>query len=70
MLRRNRAHILPLTGTTMKARVFHKKLPEVLDYALGIVISSIPGMRNKIRLKDRAWKYVHRPAKTQNNNKT
>lgn len=31
----------------MKARVFHKKLPEVLDYALGIVISSIPGMRNK-----------------------
>ncbi|MFA4870784.1 MAG: hypothetical protein WC623_21485 [Pedobacter sp.] len=27
----------------MKARLFKKKLPQVLDYALAIVISSVPG---------------------------
>lgn len=27
----------------MKARLFTEKLPEVLDYALAIVISSVPG---------------------------
>jgi hypothetical protein len=30
-------------GSTMKARLFTEKLPEVLDYALAIVISAVPG---------------------------
>lgn len=28
----------------MKTRIFTKKLPELFDYALAIVINSVPGM--------------------------
>lgn len=43
MFQQNQAQILYSSYPTMKARLFKKKLPKVLDYALAIVISSVPG---------------------------